>query len=411
MNLSADIGSLSLADALRTKARNALSNALDAHRKDLPTYESLKNLGEVIGTEYGDRVLFELIQNAHDAHDIGEDGAITVKLVTISESEGYLYVANRGRGFRERDITAIMNLATSGKEIGEGIGNKGLGFRSIEAITDDVHIYSRSQDEASKSFDGYCFRFSKPDEIRDLTLSELLDAEVQDDEADRISKTIPRYLVPQPLDEVPPEVARFASLGYATVVGAPLRSSSAVTLVRKQVEEIANLEHPLLLFLDRIAEVRIDVEIEGKRTGSRRLTRRRKILREGGGPGNPRISEIDVGERRRFLLVQQEVDKDRVLAAVRESIDRAPALKRWLDWKGKPSVSVAVGMSTAAVLDGQLYNFLPMASEAGSPLLGHIDAPFFADIDRRNTDLDLPLNSLLMEAVAETCLSGALAAV
>lgn len=411
MSLSAETAPSSPVEALRSKARNALSNALDAHRRDLPTYESLKNLGEVIGTEYGDRVLFELIQNAHDAHEFGEDGAITIRFVKISETEGYLYVANRGRGFKERDVNAIMNLATSGKEIGEGIGNKGLGFRSVEAITDDVRIYSRSQDGSSHSFDGYCFRFSHPDEIRDIIISELLDEEVREDEADRISNTIPRYLVPQPLDEVPPDVERFAAAGYATVVVAPLRSSSAVTLVRKQVDEIANLEHPLLLFLDRIAEVRIDVEIDGTRTGSRRLTRRQTILREGGGLGNPRISEIDVGERRRFLLVQQEVDKDGVLAAVSESIDRAKALKRWLEWKGQPSVSVAVGISTTAVLDGQLYNFLPMGSEAGSPLLGHIDAPFFADIDRRNTDLDLPLNSHLMDAVAETCLSGALVAV
>lgn len=411
MNLSTDMAPHSLSEALKIKARNALSNALDAHRKELSTYESLKNLGEVIGTEYGDRVLFELIQNAHDAHEIGEDGAITIRFVKISDTEGYLYVANRGRGFKERDVNAIMNLATSGKEIGEGIGNKGLGFRSIEAITDDVRIYSRSQERATKSFDGFCFRFSQPGEIRDIVLSELLDQEVREDEADRISQTIPRYLVPQPLDEIPPEVERFASAGFATVVVAPLRSSSAVDLVRKQVDEIANLEHPLLLFLDRISEVRIDVEIDGKRTGSRRLTRRQKILREGARPGNPRISEVDVGERRRFLLVQQEVDKKRILDAVRESIDRAPALKRWLDWKGQPSVSVAVGISTAAVLNGQLYNFLPMGSEAGSPLVGHIDAPFFADIDRRTTELDLPLNSVLMEAVAETCLSGALAAV
>ena len=410
MNFSSDITSDSLSESLKIKARNALSNALDAHRKDLMTYKSLKYVGDVIGTECGDRVLFELIQNAHDAHEIGEDGAIKIKFVKISETDGYLYVANRGRSFKERDVNAIMNLANSGKEIGEGIGNKGLGFRSIEAITDDVHIYSRLHDRVSNSFDGYCFRFSQPDEIREIIISELLDQEVRQDEAELVSQSIPRYLVPQPLDEIPPEVARFATAGYATVVFAPLRSSSAVALVRKQVDEIKNLDYPLLLFLDRIAEVRIDVEIEAKKTGSRRLTRRQKILREGGSPGNPRISEIDVGGRRHFLLVQQEVDKERILAAVKESIDRAPALKRWLDWKGQPSVSIAVGISAAAVLNGQLYNFLPMASEAGSPIVGHIDAPFFADIDRRNTELDLPLNSILMEAVAETCLSGALAA-
>ncbi len=179
------IASHSLSEALKIKARNALSNALDAHRKELSTYESLKNLGEVIGTEYGERVLFELIQNAHDAHEIGEDGAITIKFVKTSEAQGYLYVSNRGRGFKERDVNAVMNLATSGKEIGEGIGNKGIGFRSIEAITDDVRIYSRSQDRASNSFDGYCFRFSQPGEIRDIILSELLDQEVREDDRRR----------------------------------------------------------------------------------------------------------------------------------------------------------------------------------------------------------------------------------
>lgn len=411
MDPSIEIVSLSPAEALRTQARNALSNALDALRKGQKVYKSVKNFGEVIATQYGDRVLFELIQNAHDAHELGEDGAIAIKLNVISETEGHLYVANRGRGFRERDIDSIINLATSGKEIGEGIGNKGLGFRSIEAITDDVYIYSRSTNPASRSFDGYCLRFANPGEIRDILLTQLPADNVSVDEADRISEAIPRYLVPQPLEEIPAEIERFASMGYATVIAAPLRSSSAVTLLRRQVEEITNLEHPLLLFLERIAEVRVDVEIEGKRTGGRRLSRRQRVLREGGGPGSPQISEVEVGEQRRFLLVRQEVEKERVLAAIRDSIALAPALKRWLDWKGQPSVSVAVGLSTAAVTDGQLYNFLPMGSEAGSPLLGHIDAPFFADIDRRNTELNLPLNSRLMDAVAEACVSGALAIV
>ncbi|CUJ83467.1 hypothetical protein RUE5091_00113 [Ruegeria denitrificans] len=411
MNIPTDIASHGFSYLLKSKARNALSNALDAHRKRLLTYKSLKNSGEVISAEYGDRVLFELVQNAHDAHDVGDNGAIRIKFVKTSETEGHLYVANKGRGFTERDVDAITNLATSEKEIGEGIGNKGLGFRSVETITDDVHIYSRSENRSPNAFDGYCFRFSRPVEIRGILLSELDDQHVSEDEADVIAQTIPRYLVPQPLDEIPPEIERFAAAGFATVVVAPLRSSSAVSLVLQQVDEIANLEHPLLLFLDRIAEVRIDVEIEGKRTGSRRLTRRQTILREADGPLHPRVSAIEVGERRRFLLVQQDVDKKRVLEAVQDSIDRVAPLKRWLDWKGQPSVSIAVGMSTAAVEDGQLYNFLPMASEAGSPLLGHIDAPFYADIDRRNIDLNLPLNNLLMDAIAEACLFGALTAV
>ena len=53
------LGSRPAAD-LETQARSVLDNAVDAQRKGLKVYESLRNLNEVIGTEYGDRVLYEL---------------------------------------------------------------------------------------------------------------------------------------------------------------------------------------------------------------------------------------------------------------------------------------------------------------------------------------------------------------
>ena len=108
------------------------------------------------------------------------------------------------------------------------------------------------------------------------------------------------------------------------------------------------------------------------------------------------------------LVVQREADKALVLEAVRSSVSRAPPIKRWLDWKGQPSVSVAVGLSPGAVTAGRLYNFLPMGDAAVAPLLGHLDAPFFAGIDRRDADFDIPLNSTLMKAAAEACTHAAL---
>ena len=41
-----------------------LNHAVIAHRDKIKIYESLRNLNEVVGTEYGDWVLYELIQNA-----------------------------------------------------------------------------------------------------------------------------------------------------------------------------------------------------------------------------------------------------------------------------------------------------------------------------------------------------------
>ncbi len=395
------------ADELERQVRSLLEHAVDAHERNLLVYQSLRNLDEVIGTEYGDRVLYELIQNAHDAHASGGDGRIAIGLVIHSEKEGVLYVANGGNGFRWKDVEAIRNLATSAKEVGEGIGNKGLGFRSIEALTDDVRIYSRNGRSQSNEFDGYCFRFAETRDTEELLRSTGFDAAT----SAAVAPTVSRYLVPRPLENHPDEIAAYARRGYATVIAAPLRTSEAVALASKQVDALTDLDMPLLLFLDRISEIRINVERPDQRPYRRRLSRRQTTINAVPPLPGTLMHEVDVGGGRRFLVVRREVDKKRVLEAVARSIPMAPQIKRWLSWKGTPVVSVAVGLSTAAVTRGRLYNFLPMGEEAGSPFLGYLDAPFFADIDRRDADLDLPLNETFMEAAAETCAAAALSIV
>ena len=392
------------AEDLNRQVRAVLNHAVAAYRDELKVYESLRNLNEVIGTEYGDRVLYELIQNAHDAHRAEDRGRIAVRLVVRSETDGTLYVANGGSGFRRKDVDAIKNLATTAKEIGEGIGNKGLGFRSIEALTDDVRIFSRRGRSESARFDGYCFRFATVDEIENLLREDGVDAAV----AREVAETVPRYLVPLSLAEQPDDVVSYARRGYASTIVVPLRTAEAVELARRQVQALADLDVPLLLFLDRIAEFRIDVEALDGPVQRRRLSRRQSNMGDMPGVDGCRMHEVRVGEDKRFLVVQREVDKARVLDAVRRSVSRAPQVKRWLDWKGQPTVSVAVGLSPGAAATGRLYNFLPMGDAAVAPLLGHLDAPFFAEIDRRNADFDLPLNEILMEAAAEACVRAAL---
>ncbi|QFI68766.1 sacsin N-terminal ATP-binding-like domain-containing protein [Sinorhizobium alkalisoli] len=135
--------------------RAQLLNAVDAIRSGLLTYESLRNISEVIGGEYGDRVIFELLQNAHGAHDEGEDGSILLKLMFHGPERGDLFVANRGKGFTWENVNAIRNVGVSSKSVGEGIGNKGLGFRSVETLADDPRIYSQTEARSAEAFDGY----------------------------------------------------------------------------------------------------------------------------------------------------------------------------------------------------------------------------------------------------------------
>ena len=361
---------------LERQVRAVLEHAVDAHRKNIKVYESLRNLNEVFGTEYGDRVLYELIQNAHDAHRSADQGRIAVSLTIRSESEGTLYVANGGGGFRYKDVDAIMNLATTAKEIGESIGNKGLGFRSVEALTDDVRIFSRRGREDSRRFDGYCFRFAKWGEIEKLLHDDGMDMAT----ARIVAQTVPRYLVPRPLTEQPDEVVSYARRGYVSVIVLPLRTAESIELARQQVQALADLDVPLLLFLDRIADFRIDVTSPDGSVQQRWLSRRQNCLGNVPGIAGCRLHEVrvgEVGEDRRFLVVQRRVDKARVLDAVKRSVPRAPQIKRWLEWKGEPTVSVAVGLSPGALAAGRLYNFLPMGNTAVAPLHGHLDAPFF----------------------------------
>ena len=402
-----DVTSWRPAEDMESQVRAVLKHAVQAQRDGLKVYESLQNLNEVIGSEYGDRVLYELIQNAHDAHEPGDEGRIAIRLVIRSDNDGELYIANGGSGFRKEDVEAIRNLAISAKKIGEGIGNKGLGFRSIEALTNDVRIFSQKGKEKQDRFGGYCFRFAATREIETILKSYGYDAATTSE----VARTVPRYLVPRPLNDHSEEIISYARRGYATVIVAPLRTAQAVTLACEQVETLTDLDVPLLLFLDRIAEIRIDVERPDQRPYRRRLHRRQKPLGDIPSLHGCQLYEVDVGQGRRFLVVRRKVDKDRVRAAVERSIPSVHQLKRWLDWKGQPQVSVAVGLSTTAVMNGRLYNFLPMAKEARAPLIGYLDAPFFADINRRDADLDLPLNKTLMEAAAEACAAAALAIV
>ena len=400
------LGSGTAAD-LEEQARSVLAHAVDAQRKGLKVYESLRNLNEVIGTEYGDRVLYELIQNAHDAHQPDDEGRIAIKLVVRSETEATLYIANGGSGFRREDLEAIKNLAISAKKVGEGIGNKGLGFRSVEALTDDVRIFSRIGRKKTPQFDGYCFRFARAWEIESILQSDGIDADV----SKTVARTVPRYLVPRPLYNPPKDVNSYASLGYATVIVVPMVTADAVDLAKRQIKTLADLDVPLLLFLDRIAEFRIDIETPGQPPYLRRLRRRQTAMDDFPILTGCRMHEVRVGQDRRFLVVRREVDKKRVVNAVERSVSRAPQIKRWRDWKGQPVVSVAVGLSSNAVTQERFYNFLPMGEEAVSPLTGYLDAPFFTEVDRRNANFDLPLNETLMKAAAEACVAAALSIV
>ncbi|MEJ8852326.1 sacsin N-terminal ATP-binding-like domain-containing protein [Variovorax rhizosphaerae] len=394
--------SLTPAEKLTSTLRAQIRNAVDAIRSGLLTYESLRNVSEAIGGEYGDRVIFELVQNAHDAHDDGEQGSIFLKLVIRGSADGDLYIANKGNGFDWKNVNAIRNIGVSSKTVGQGIGNKGFGFRSVETLTDDPRIYSQAGSVAAETFTGFCFRFAGFDEVKKATL-----AIAEDPIANHVAKVLPRYLATVPLDDQPEEVRQFAREGFATVVHLPLSGSVAINVAREQVTALVDLDVPLLLFLDRLTRVKIEVDdvgVSSRRTLSRSIQSRPSPSAD----SRLRYEVVSIGPgSRRYLVARRSVDRAGLSAAVEASIAKEPQLARWRDWQGEPSVAVAASLSASEGEKGRTYNFLPMAAEVPSKIRGHVDAPFYASIDRRRANFELPLNTFLLDELAVTALLAA----
>ncbi|WP_196232968.1 sacsin N-terminal ATP-binding-like domain-containing protein [Sphingomonas segetis] len=378
-----------------------LELAATATAKGSQAYESLKNLSEVIGGEYGERVLYELIQNAHDAHEEGSEGQILVRLVVETPDRGDLYVANGGRGFEWANVQALRNIAVSSKTVGEGIGNKGLGFRSVETLTDDPRIYSQAIARKAERFDGFCFRFARQNEILQRAAS-ITTPEI----AAAVAETLPRYLASTPIERQEAVIRSFAAQGFATCVHVPLRRAQAISAAEEQIDALINSRAPLLLFLDRLSKIVIEIERSGQT--KRKTLRRRPVERL--LPASASTYEIVTLEpgAGRYLVVKSAVDREPLLAAVEDSVDQEPQLARWRKWQGTPFVAVGIPLSSSQAHEGVAYNFLPMSLDRPSPMLGHIDAPFYASINRKEADYALPLNAFLLDAVAKCAATAAL---
>ncbi|AOM83521.1 sacsin N-terminal ATP-binding-like domain-containing protein [Salisediminibacterium beveridgei] len=124
-------------DALRKlhKLRKEFDSAIDDYRN------SLTILGD---TTYEDRkhFLLELIQNADDAVFDGEK-----KFISFSIHHDSLEITYNENGFTTNDVISITGTGASTKtanKLGANsfIGEKGIGFKSVFALAEEVHIES-----------------------------------------------------------------------------------------------------------------------------------------------------------------------------------------------------------------------------------------------------------------------------
>ncbi|MGW6891050.1 sacsin N-terminal ATP-binding-like domain-containing protein [Streptomyces chartreusis] len=366
--------------------------------------QQLRGLSLSTARDYKGRFLLELLQNAHDAHPSRRnDGQVHVLLDEEEGEHGTLYVANAGRPFTWDGVEAVCKLARSEKVVGEGIGNKGVGFRSVLQISNAPEIYSaRPATAISAVLEGYCFRFATPDDLSLL----LGDADL----VRRATKEFPPLQVPFPVSATPQTCVELAMAGHVTVIRLPLRSETARGEARRRLDELAAAAAPAMLFLERLERLVLE---RRARDGGERTELTRKEWPLGGvsdvpaAGGAPAVSmvRVDLGPAGEFVVVRGSVPAARLRAAIAEAVDDEGLDDSWTQWT-EPAVT-EIALPVVSAPPGRIYTFLPLGDGVTAPLAGHLNAPFFTKTDRTGLDYEHALNTLLLDAAAETCLMAA----
>ncbi|MBT2429057.1 DUF3883 domain-containing protein [Streptomyces sp. ISL-112] len=402
------------AEQLREYGRSVLEGARS--EQVLRMARQVNAVSYTSAREYAGRSLFELLQNGYDAHPRDRcDGRVHVLLDEAEGEWGTLYVANGGTPFTWQNVKRICELAQSSKEVGEGIGNKGVGFRSILLISDAPEIYSADPDSPlGPEMDGYCFRFAEKADVEEFLAGE--------DNAHEVAAKYPPLQAPLPLDDVPATCRQLAAQGYVTIVRLPLLNEAARAEVRLRMRELAEAKVPVMLFLDRLAGLTLERRADGGDAGEfgdrheayerHELTRseeRFAVAQDCAEHGPPvSFATVDLGPSGIFLIVRGTVEKERLNSTLAEAVSSGLLDDTWQEWKRSAVVEVALPLpASRRPRRGQTYTFLPMGEDQTAPFPGHMNAPFFTKFDRTGLPSDNPLNVLLLDAVAETCLAAA----
>ncbi len=133
-------------------------------KKTATDIAQITGLTKHISNEYEGRVVYELMQNAFDP----ASKFVKVEIKDIDD-KSYLIVSNDGTPFgyekfnhatesipkKKDNFHSLCSIATSNKTIEENIGNKGVGFKSVFDLSNEVYIVSKQDDEKIITFKLY----------------------------------------------------------------------------------------------------------------------------------------------------------------------------------------------------------------------------------------------------------------
>ena len=351
-------------------------------------YQSNRSLTANIASDYRDRFLIELIQNAYDAHPIGTQcGQIEITLDKRWSGSGTLFVANGGRPFAADDVKGLCDIGLSRKPLGESIGNKGLGFRSVVQITDAPRIYSQcTAAPGEHQFSGFCFRFAGPEDYSELI------HHPRHLELELARRDLPLFHLPICLDSQSDAVCAFAEAGFSTVIELPLRNADSLDSVQREMDQLRDQKVPILLFLDRVSSLVVrTIDQAGRIETDLALTRSEETWLA----ADMKLSRVDLQDAGLFLVGRRSVAEATMQDAIATGILRKELNEYWKKWMGNGEVAVAVRLDSVVPLP-RLYTFLPMGEQASAPFPGYLHGSFSPSSNRKNLNARIRLNATLL---------------
>ena len=119
----------------------AIANKLfnDSKRTPIRGLSAIAEAEKYLQQAYEGRYFFELIQNVRDANkEKDQDGEISIEL-----NQDILSISNTGAEFSPKGIESITTIGQGTKQSQDYIGFKGIGFKSIQEITESPKIITR----------------------------------------------------------------------------------------------------------------------------------------------------------------------------------------------------------------------------------------------------------------------------
>ncbi|WP_027504828.1 DEAD/DEAH box helicase [Rhodococcus sp. UNC23MFCrub1.1] len=341
---------------------------------------------------YGDRQVFELVQNAADELREPNHSGGRIQVVLTDTA---LYCANEGAAITADGADTILRMGVSKKRSGQ-IGRFGVGVKSVLSISTAPQFFSVT---GSFGFDGEWAR----DEIN---LAVKKGQQERGEQPVGIVGDTPVLRLARPLDWTR-ECARDAVLSdlakwATTVVRLPLKENSADVLAgdidRSGTPSSSNREFPylFLLFSPHVGQVVLE---------DRRLmpVMRRTMTSEVRGRGEVVVHQTRTGDRaaedayRVFVRAHEVSDRVRSLAG--ELHDRATIDVSW----GVPSYSIdkSTGRDvyTVPVGRGTFWSYFP--TKYPTTLSGVVNAAWKTNEDRQNLLDSSELNRELLSVAAE----------